>query len=156
MGVAPQQPLFEDGLQQARAPHIPGIVKLAHEALKADPIKGQLIDWEKIQRTAQECVLDSINYAGVSVMDGEVVAAVCALIIDQPVFERKMASVAQFYTKVPGEGEKVIREFLRWARGLRKIKSIVFTLENGADPRIRLLLQRMGLRSEMTTMVEWR
>jgi hypothetical protein len=70
--------------------------------------------------------------------------------------ERKQATVIQFWTTAPGAGAPLIRHFLQWARSRRAIKSIVFTVEGGADPRIVKLLKRMGLRQELPVMMETR
>jgi hypothetical protein len=145
-----------DGIHLAESKHIPGLVKLAVNALTADPIPNQRISVNRLQGLAETCVLIDYNYSIVSVKNGEVVAALSALVHDQLVYERKMATVVQFYTLTPGEGVKLIREFLRWARSLRKIKAIAFTLERGADPRIGSLLSKLGLNSEMPVYVEWR
>lgn len=145
-----------DGIQDAALVHVPGMVRLGIEALKKDPAPRQRISTEKVQNVARECVVDPRNYAKVSVKNGEVVASVAAIVDDQIFFERKQASVVQFYTTVPGEGVKLMRDFLGWARDQRKIKSIVFMLEMNADPRICRMLERMGLNSRMPTYVEWR
>ena len=145
-----------DGIQDAALVHVGGMVRLGIDALKASPAPRQRISGEKLQNIARECIVGPNDYAKVSVQNGVVVAAVCAVVDEQILFERKQASVIQFYTTAPGEGIKLIRDFLRWARAQRKIKSIVFMLEVDADPRICKMLERMGLSSRMPTYVEWR
>ena len=145
-----------DGIQDAAMVHVPGMVNLGVRALKADPAPRQRISTEKLQNLAYECVIEPNNYAKVSVINGEVVASVCALVQEQMLFERKQATVVQFFTVAPGEGVKLIRDFLRWARPQRKIKSIVFVIEANADERIVTMLGRMGLASRMPVCVEWK
>jgi len=144
------------GIFEAKSIHISGIVALGRKALEDDPAPNQTISQERLYALAKDCVLNKTHYSWVCVKDGEVVSALCALVIDQTVYERKMASVVQFYTIEAGEGEKLMRHFLAWARPQRKIKSIVFMLEVGADPRIGHLLSRMGLEESMPTFIEWR
>lgn len=143
-------------IQTAESHHIPGMVKLGIKALTEDPIPNQRISTEKLQKLAENCVLVAHNYAIVSEQDGEVVASLCALVDEQLVYTRRAANVVQFYTTVPGEGEKLIRTFLEWARGQRRIKCICFTLEAGADPRIGKLLERMGLTLQLPVFAEWK
>jgi hypothetical protein len=134
----------------------PAVARLGMEALRADPIKGQRPSWEKVDKLAQEVVVDPNNYSAVYEHEGEIVGAVSVLVHPAMVFERHQASVVQFYCKKQGKGIWLLKHFLKWARAQRKIKSIVFTLETGADERIGKLLERLGLSSEMPVFVEWR
>lgn len=157
MSVAARaQAVDEDGIYVSRSRHIPGIAQLGYYALKQDPIPRQRISWDKLQKLAEECVLLKGNFSMCSIRDGEVVAAVCALVHDQMVYERKQASVVQFYTKVPGEGVKLLKEFLAWARPQRKIKSIVFTVETAHRRGLPRLLKQLGMTSAMPVFIEWR
>ncbi len=144
------------GLFEARSITIPDIVMLMRAELEADPITGQTICQERIYELAKTCVLDKKNYAWVSIREGIVVASLCALVTDQPVYERKMAAVMQFYTTEAGEDEKLLHHFLEWARGQRKIKRIVAMLEDSASPRVGDLLVRMGLTESMAVYSQWR
>lgn len=145
-----------DGVRLATTADVPDLVRLGLTALKENPVEGMRISTEKLQDLARECVYNVHNYAIVSVVNGEVVAAVCALVHPMMVYERHQATVVQFYTTVPGEGIKLLRAFLKWARSLPKIKAIVFTLEMGASPRIGQLLEHMGLKGTLPVYVEWR
>jgi hypothetical protein len=145
-----------DGIYESQSGHVPGIVSLGITALKADPMEGMVISTERLQTLATECVLNDFNYSWVSLKDGEVVAALCALVVPSMVYERKMATVVQFYTVAPGEGEKLMRHFLEWRKERKRfIKMVAFTLEMGADPRIGKLLTRMGLTETMPVYCDW-
>jgi hypothetical protein len=150
------QQIQPDGIREAHMGDLIEMIALGVEALKADPAPGQRISYDRIRSLATECIFKPTNFAWVSVCNGEVVAALCALQHPQVVYERNQASVVQFYSKKPGEGVKLIREFLRWARSRRSIKLISFVLEQGADPRISRLLGRMGLDVEQPICCEWR
>ncbi len=155
--VKPLMPVeMIDGIQEAAPTHVPGMVALGKQALQENPAPRQRISYEKLTNLARECIASPNNYAKVSVKDGEVVASVCAIVDEQMLYERKQATVVQFYTKAAGEGMKLIRDFLKWARAQRKIKSIVFMVEFGADPRIKNLLERLGLACDSPVLVEWR
>lgn len=148
---------LETGIRMARQSDVPAIVRLGIDALKSLPAPNQRISTEKLQELARDCVFMPQNFAWVAVKDSEVVGAVCALVQDQAVYERKAAVVVQFWCPEHGEGIKLIREFLAWARPQRRIKAIIFTLEAGADPRIGSLLERVGLaKQEIPVYVEWR
>ena len=144
------------GVREATSTDVPDLVRLGQMALRADPAPKARISTQKLQDLARACVGDTNNYSWVSEIDGEVVAGLCALVHEQLVYERKQASVVQFYTTRPGEGIKLIRHFLKWARAQRKIKCIVFSIETNADPRIQVLLRRLGMKYSVPMCVEWK
>lgn len=127
---------------------IPYIVELGIEALTLHPYEKLRISRERCFNMARECVSSSRNFAYVSEVDGEVKGAVLVLVHELMFHERHQASVIMFYCKQPGDGIKILREFLRWAKTRRMIKLIMFTLERDADPRIGSLLKRLGLSNE--------
>jgi hypothetical protein len=150
--------IIEDGVRDAILRDVPEIVRLGIEALKADPAPGQVIDSEKLQDVARFCVHQKNNYATVAVKHGEIVGALCAIVDDQPFYQRKVATVVQFYVdpeKGRGEGIKMIRRFRDWYKPQRKIKAAAFTLEHGADPRIAIMLKRLGFVADMPIYVDW-
>ena len=81
--------------------------------------------------------------------DGAIVGSVLAIVTPIMFYERKQATVVQFYCKAPGYGVKLLRQLLAWCQGRRIIRMVVFTLEVRADPRIGKLLRRLGLTSEL-------
>lgn len=139
---------------EAKAIHIQGIVMLVRAELEEDPAPNQTISQEKVYDLVKICVMNKINYTWVSVKDGVVVASLCALITDQPIYQRKMAAIMQFYTTEPGEDEKLLDHFLEWTRGQRKIKRIVAILEQSTQ--VGDLLFNKGLTDSMPTYSEWR
>jgi len=143
-------------IRPATPSDIPAITSLGLEALMNDPYPNLVISPEKVEKMAIECVSAATNFCWVAEEDGEVVAAVSALVHDMMFYERKQATVVQFYTRKSGAGIKLIREFLGWARGRRVIKMICFTLECNADPRIGKLLRRLGLSEALPVYMELR
>ena len=143
-------------LRPAVPDDIPGILDLGMEALKNDPYEGLVISRDRMFEVARTCVSGAAHFAWIGEQDGKVVAAVLALVGPMSFYERSQATVVQFYSKAPGEGIKLMREFLRWARGRRNIKAIMFTLEHRADPRIGKLLTRLGLKVELPIYMEVR
>ena len=133
------------------------IVELGLEALNDNSYETMRVDPAKVRKIAIECVSGASNFCWVAEQKGVIVAAVTALVHDLLFYERKQASVVQFYSRGhSGEGTQLIREFLKWARGRRAIKLITFTLEPGADPRIGKLLTRLGLTNHLPMYTEVR
>jgi len=128
---------------------IPAIVSLGIEALERDPYPGLVISKDKVKALAMECVTGAGNASFIAEYKGEVVAAVSAIIHEQMVYERKQATVVQYYTRKAGAGIEVMRAFLEWAKPRRGIKNIIFTLEARGDERIGKLLNRMGFELEL-------
>lgn len=144
-------------LRRSRPDDVDAIVRLGMDGLNADPYPGLVIDPAKVRAVVVSCVSAPADFAWVAVDEGgKVVASVLATVHDMVFHERKQATVLQFWTEAPGAGAPLMRQFLRWARARRAIKSIVFTLECGADPRIGKLMHRLGLRQELPVWMETR
>lgn len=146
-----------DGLRLARPADIPRLCELGLEAMQQDPYPSQVISAEKIHSTVLECVSSPSSYCVVAVDEDKVIqGCVAAVTHEQMFYERKQASVVMFYCKIPGAGVKCLRAFLRWARSRPTIKSIIFTIEINADPRIGKLLGRLGLSESLPVYMETR
>lgn len=126
---------------------VDAVVALGIEALEREPEPDLRIDRNHIRKMAIECISGPQHFSWVSEQEGRVVAVVSAMVEDSALYERKIATVLQFYTKAPGEGIKLLRQLFRWAKTRPIIKRVVFQLEVNADPRIAVMLRRMGLRS---------
>lgn len=144
-------------MRAAKLSDIDGLMALGIEAMEKDPYEGLVMDRKKMRNMLVECISGASNFCWLVEDDeGAPQAAVTVLVHPMMFYERNQASVVQFYSRVPGWGVKLIREFLKWARGRRAIKMIVFTLEPGADPRIGRLLERLGLRQALPVYMETR
>lgn len=144
-------------IRPAKPQDVPAIIRMALQALNEEPYPYLVIDKAKVERTVKHVVSSAQHFSWVAEVGGEVRGVVGAVVDDCMFYERKQATVVQFYAKeAPGEGVKLIREFLRWARSRPAIKMIVFTLEGGADPRIGLMLKRMGLSTALPIYMETR
>ena len=144
-------------IRPAKPQDVPAIVRLALQALNEDPYPNLVISRPKVEAMARVAVSSPQHFVWVAEVDGEVRGAVAAIVDDCTFYERKQANVVQFYAReAPGEGIKLIREFLRWARSRQAIKQIIFTLEGNADPRIGKMLVRMGLKTALPIYLETR
>lgn len=141
-------------VRRGRARDLDAVAELGIEAVEKNAFSNMVISHERIRHNLSVAIANARHYCGVCELDGKVVAAVSALTHDMLCYERQQASVIQFYTRVPGYGLPVMRDFLRWARSRPAIKAIVFTLEVHADPRIARLLQALGFKHEFPLMME--
>lgn len=123
------------------------IADLAIEAIDPSSVPTLRIDRERIEVMVKDVVTSPKNFGMVSIRNGKIVGAVGVLVHDSLFFERMTASVLMFYCKAPGDGARMIRDFVRWAKGRPAIKQIVFSLEWDADPRIAKFLERMGFKN---------
>ena len=130
-------------IRKAKPQDLDSIVSIAVESVSQNPIPVR-IDRQAMKETAREC-LGPQHFCWVSEIDGEVVAAVAAC--SQPSFwyERQQCSVLLYYTRVPGEGVKLLREFMKWVKSRPAIKVAVMELEPETDPRLIKFLNRIGL-----------
>jgi hypothetical protein len=119
------------------------IVNMAIEAVQRTslPIPPSRPAIEEIVRAV---VGNPRHFAMVTEIDCEVVAACGAVVHHGAWFERLQADVVMFYTRQPGCGVPLLREFARWVRGRPAIKMALFSIEPNADRRIIALLGRLG------------
>lgn len=146
---------YEVTYRRARVDDLESVVELGIEALKKTAYQDNMvISKSRVRQAVREAISGAGCYCAVAVYDGRIVAVVSAIVHDFMSYERKQASVIQFYAVKPGAGIRLIRDFLKWARARPAIKAIVFTVEAKADPRIVKLLMRLGLKSSMPVMME--
>ena len=130
-------------IRRATTKDVAAIRGLAIESVSKDPIPVRICK-ESMDETIREA-LGNNHFLWVSEIDGEVVAAFGAM--SQPSFwhERQTCSVMLYYTRVPGEGLKLLREFVRWFKHRPVIKVVVMELEPNTDKRMLKYLRRVGL-----------
>ena len=119
------------------------IVALAVEAVSLDPLPVR-VDRAAMACKARELISSPRDFIHVAEHSGEIVACVAAEAGPGWWHERLTASVLMFYTRRPGAGVPLLREFKRWLVARPAIRYASFFLEPNADPRIGLLLARMG------------
>jgi hypothetical protein len=108
-------------LRPAKPNDLEGLIALGIEALESDPYPNLVISRDKVREMAVECMSGAQNFCWVCDVDGEVRGAVSAIVHDMMFYERRQATVIQFYCKEPGQGVQLLREFLKWARSRRVI-----------------------------------
>ena len=129
-------------IRKATAKDIVAIRELGIESVSKDPIPVR-ISKSEIDDSIREG-LGNNHFLWVSEIDGEVVAVFGAMSHPSFWFERQQCSVMVYYTRVPGEGIKLLREFVRWVKNRPVIKVAVMELEPDADPRMLKYLRRLG------------
>lgn len=126
---------------------VPRIVELAVESVSQNPLP-LVIDRPAIKASIEEIIGSPQHYGVVAEVDGKVVGAVGAHTSPGFWFKRMQCNVLMFYTRTPGAGAAMIRDFTAWMKGRPVIKMAVFCLEPGMDPRIGKLLRRLGYTHE--------
>jgi len=132
-------------IRAAQLSDIPAIVSIATESVSRDPLPVR-IDPEAMSETAEEAIKSNRHFMWVSEIDGEVVGAVCCWSDPSFWYERQQASVLLYYTRVPGEGVKLLRKMMEWVESRPVIKVCVMELEPDADPRLIKFMQRIGMK----------
>jgi hypothetical protein len=129
-------------VRRAMPKDIEAIVDLAVESVMRDPLPVK-INRDAMAASATEC-MGPAHFNWVAETDGKVVAAVIAHVSPGFWFHKLQASVLMYYTRVPGAGAPLLREFARWVKGRSGIKLAIFELEPNADPRLVRFLKRLG------------
>jgi N-acetylglutamate synthase-like GNAT family acetyltransferase len=132
--------------RKAKLDDIPAIVDIAVESVSHDPLPVR-INREAMADTARTC-LNPAHFMWVAEQDGKVVASVAACVQESFWFSKLQCSVLLYYTRVPGAGIPLLREFARWVKSRSAIKVAVMELEPGADPRLVRFLNRLGFARE--------
>lgn len=132
--------------RRARLEDVEAIVDIAVESVSQDPLPVK-IDRQAMADTARTC-LNPAHFMWVAEQDGKVVASVAACVQPSFWFQKLQCSVLLYYTRVPGAGIPLIREFVRWVKSRSAIKVAVLELEPGVDPRLVKFLKRMGFERE--------
>jgi N-acetylglutamate synthase-like GNAT family acetyltransferase len=133
-------------IRKATMQDISAIVDIAVESVSVDPLPVK-IDKDAMADTARTC-LNPAHFMWVAEQDGKVVAAMAACVQQGFWFHRMQCSVLLYYTRVPGAGLPLLREFAKWIKSRSAIKLAIIELEPGADPRLVKFFKRLGFARE--------
>lgn len=132
--------------RKAKLEDVPSIVDIAVESVSRDPLPVK-INREAMADTARTC-LNPAHFVWVAEQEGKVVAAMGACVQPSFWFDKLQCSVLLYYTRVPGAGLPLIREFAKWVKSRPAIKVAVVELEPGVDPRLVRFFKRVGFERE--------
>ncbi len=132
--------------RKARPDDVQAIVEIAIESVSRDPLPVK-IDREAMADMARQC-LNPAHFLWVAEVDGQVAACVGAHVSQGFWFHKLQASVLLYYSRAPGAGLPLLREFAKWVKSRSAIKIAVFELEPGVDPRLVRFLKRLGFKRE--------
>lgn len=132
--------------RKAKLEDVPAIVDIAVESVSRDPLPVR-INREAMADTARTC-LNPAHFMWVAEQDGKVVASVAACVQPSFWFDKLQCSVLLYYTRVPGGGLPLLREFAKWVKSRSVIKVAVIEFEPGVDPRLVKFMNRLGFSRE--------
>ena len=122
---------------------ITAIVDIAVESVMRDPLPVT-VDREAMREMAMQC-LNPAHFMWVGEDEsGNVVAAVAAMTQKSFWYRGLQCSVLLYYTRKPGAGAALLREFARWVKSRSGIKVAVLELEPSVDLRLVRFLKRLG------------
>ncbi|MET3998820.1 GNAT family N-acetyltransferase [Marinobacterium sp. MBR-109] len=129
-------------IRKAKPSDIPAIVDIAVESVSQNPLPVK-IDREAIAQMIQFC-LNPAHFGYVIEDDGVVVAAMGAISQRSFWYKGLQVSVLLYYTRKPGAGILLMREFARWVKSRSGIKTAVIELEPDVDERLVSFLSKAG------------
>lgn len=132
--------------RKAKLEDVPAIVDIAVESVSRDPLPVK-ISRDAMADTARTC-LNPAHFMWVAEQDGKVVASVAACVQPSFWFDKLQCSVLLYYTRVPGAGLPLLREFASWVKSRSAIKVAVMELEPSTDPRLVRYMKRLGFDRE--------
>lgn len=137
--------------RKARLGDVPSIVDIAVESVSNDPLPVQ-IDREAMADTARTLINPAHFLWVAEDATGKVVAAVAACAQRSFWHRGLQCSVLLFYTRLPGAGIPLLREFAKWVKSRSGIKVAVLELEPGVDPRLVSFFKKLGFARESTNL----
>lgn len=140
-------------IRPATLEDIPALMPLAMEALQTNGYLSLVPSEAKISGMLAACIGSVTHFGWVSEREGEIMGAIGAMVEPLAAYERNQAQVVMWYCKQPGDGMRLMRQFLAWAKQRPMIKQIVFGMERKADPRIAKLIHRAGFEEALPTFV---
>ena len=130
-------------IRRATPSDVTAIVEIAVESVSRDPLPVK-IDREAMAEMART-LMNPAHFMWVAEdANGNVTAAVAAMTQKSFWFRGLQCSVLLYYTRVPGAGAKLMREFARWVKSRSAIKVAVLELEPNTDIRMVSFLRRLG------------
>ena len=122
---------------------VSAIVDIAVESVMRDPLPVT-VDREAMREMAMQC-LNPAHFMWVGEDEaGNVVASVAAMTQKSFWYRGLQCSVLLYYTRKPGAGAALLREFARWVKSRSGIKVAVLELEPNVDLRLVRFLKRLG------------
>lgn len=137
--------------RKARLNDVPSIVDIAVESVSRDPLPVQ-IDRDAMADTARTLINPAHFLWVAEDGSGKVVAAVAACAQRSFWHRGLQCSVLLFYTRLPGAGVPLLREFAKWVKSRSGIKVAVLELEPGVDPRLVSFFKNLGFARESTNL----
>ena len=138
-------------IRKATYRDVAAIVDIAVESVMRDPLPVA-IDREAMREMAMQC-LNPAHFMWVAEDEaGNVVAAVAAMTQKSFWYRGLQCSVLLYYTRRPGAGAALLREFARWVKGRGGIKVAVLELEPTTDIRLIRFLRRLGFERKSINM----
>lgn len=125
---------------------VDAIVSIGVESVSKDPLPLRIDKGAMAEMIADG--MGPAHFLWVAEQDGEVVAAMGAYVQRGFWFERLQCSVLLYYSRVPGAGLPLIRQFVKWLKSRPAIKMAIIELEPGVDPRLVKFMKRAGFARE--------
>lgn len=123
---------------------IPQLIELSIEALQIDAYSELTINRTRVYECVKSVVNSAANFAWVSEKDGVITGALGAEVVPLPFYYGSQAVVYMWYCKNPGDGKKLMRQFLNWCSERQGIKQIIYSGERNADPRVGQMAMKLG------------
>lgn len=130
-------------IRRATYRDIAGIIDIAVESVMQNPLPVT-VDRDAMRQMAMHC-LNPAHFMWVAEDDaGNLVACVGAMAQKSFWYRGLQCSVLLYYTRKPGAGAALLREFARWVKSRTGIKVAVLELEPTVDIRLTRFLRRLG------------
>jgi hypothetical protein len=143
-------------IRKAVMTDIPALVDLSIEALSIDAYQALTINRNRVYQSAKSCVLSAANFCWVSEHAGKLAGAVGAEVFPLGFYDGQQAVIYMWYCKHPGDGRKLMKEFLKWCEERPQIRLVAYCGERNADPRVGKMAMKLGFEEVLPMYVKTR
>lgn len=133
-------------IRNAQTADLPQLLSLGKRLQKKSPYADVPMDVATVGSTLGQCISSAFGFAMVAVHDGKITGVMLGAAM--PLFFSKKRAATDFvtYAESPGDGFRMIRQFVKWAWSIPNVIEITLAQSSGVDvERTGKLYARVGL-----------
>lgn len=131
------------------------VCDFAIEGMQADKYP-LVVSREKVEFWVRMFMREDQHYHQAAFVGSSVVGTIGVYVTELPFFDRFEGHVVLCRATEPGVGRRLIRFMTEWMRNNMLVRRVIFPLEEGADPRMAMLLRHFGFAREQTNLLYYK
>jgi len=133
-------------IRMAQVADLPQLLALGKRLIKMTPYADVKIDTLTAGQTLGQCINSAFGMALVAEHDGKITGLLLGAAVPLWFSKSRSATDIITYAETPGDGYRMIRQFVKWAWSLPNVIEVTMAQSSGIDvERTRQLYERVGL-----------